>query len=708
MKHRFLGLFKQAAVVSLLGWATASSAQPRPQAPTLPLSSLATQYFGADAPWYLANIPFLEIDDPEIQQIYYYRWKVYRSHIRQIGPQGTTVLEFLPNVPWARQPYTDLNDSASFHLMEGRWLRNPTTVDDLIDHLYTGGGNDRHFSESIAAATYATTLVTGDPAPALRHLDTMQHIYNLWDDHFDRQRNLYWIEPLLDATEYTISSIDASGAGFTNHPSTDQNHNGFTGGFAFRPSINSYQYANALAIAHLATLAHQSAVASDYTARAERLRTAVLTQLWNPTLQHFTDIYQRSTSFVTAGNFIRGRELVGYTPWLYELPPTTRQQPFDRAWQHLLDPQELAGPYGLRTVEPSYPKYLMQYRYDAATGQPECQWNGPSWPFQTSQALTALANLLDDYPAAGPTRDDYLRLLRQYTHQHFLTPGHPDIQEDYNPETGRPIVGLPRSHHYLHSTYIDLILNGLLGIRPRPDNTLELAPLLPAPSDAQQRPIRYFFLQHLAYRGHDFSILYDADGTRYHVGRGLTVYMDGHRLRGPMPLGHILIPFPPAKPYQPHRQIDLAINPGFPYGPQPTASSGTAQQIAQAIDGRMWFFPEIPNGWSPTSNGPGWYAVDLRQPHALTSIKLFFLAEGNTFTAPSSYRLQYQSGNAWHDIPQQTHTPQRPIAGGVNTITFPELHAQSLRVLFSAMPASQHFRLIEFEAFGPTTIRNQP
>jgi hypothetical protein len=278
--------------------------------PLLPRETLAAENFGADAPWFLRNIPFLEIDDPEIQQIYYYRWKLFRSHIREIGPQGTTVLEFLDNVPWARQPFTDLNDSASFHILEGRWLRDPSVVNSLIDHLYTGGANDRHFSESIAAATESSTRVTGDASRALHHLDTMQHIFNLWDDHFDRTRNLYWIEPLLDATEYTISSIDASGAGFTDTPSADQNHNGFTGGYAFRPSINSYQYANALAIAHFARLAGKPEVAADYIQRAEKIKSAVLEQIWNPRLKHFTDRYQRSTKFVTAGDFIRERVAV--------------------------------------------------------------------------------------------------------------------------------------------------------------------------------------------------------------------------------------------------------------------------------------------------------------------------------------------------------------------------------------------------------------
>ena len=310
--------------------------------PQLPREKLAAENFGADAPWFQRNIPFIEIDDSEIQTIYYYRWKLFRSHIREIGSQGVTVLEFLDNVPWARQPYTDLNDSASFHIMEGRWLRNSAIIDSLIDHLYTGGANDRHFSESIAAATESSIRVTGDATPALRHLDTMQHIFNLWDDHFDRSRNLYWIEPLLDATEYTISSIDASGAGFSDYPSSDESRNGFTGGYAYRPSINSYQFANAMAIARLASLAGEPEVAADYTQRAEKIRSAVLAQLWNPTLQHFTDRYQRSTQFVTAGEFVRGRELVGYLPWFYEMPPkdTLGEDNYAAAWRHLLAPAQ--------------------------------------------------------------------------------------------------------------------------------------------------------------------------------------------------------------------------------------------------------------------------------------------------------------------------------------------------------------------------------
>jgi hypothetical protein len=674
--------------------------------PNLPRAALAAKYFGADAPWYLRNIPFLEIDDAEIQAVYYYRWKVFKSHIREIGSQGATVLEFLDNVPWARQPFTDLNDSASFHILEGRWLRDPGVIDSLIDHLYSGGGNDRHFSESIAAATESRTRVTGDVTPGLRHLEEMRAIYEQWDDHFDQTRGLYWIEPLLDATEYTIASIDASGAGFTDSPSSDQNHNGFTGGFAFRPSINSYQYANALAIARFAELAGRPTVAADYLQKAAALRAAVLSELWNPTLNHFLDRYQRSTSQVTAGEFIRGRELVGFVPWAFELPPSgaAPDSHFDGAWAHVLAATEFAGPYGLRTVEPSYSRYLTQYRYESASGLPECQWNGPSWPFQTSQVLTGLANLLDDYQQTTIGAADYLHLLRQYARQH-LGGDEPDIQEDYNPDTGQPIVGLARSHHYEHSTFVDLILNGLIGLRPRSDETLEIAPLIPTTRRDEEGLIRHFAVQSLAYHGHDIGIFFDADGDRYGSGRGLSVFVDGKQRYGPGDLRRVSIPLSAQPPgVNRLRRIDLAANPGIANGPMASASSVSAgSDAAEAIDGRLWFFPSNRNGWSPAgqASSNSWYAVDLRETRRIGSAKLYFFAEGAAYLPPKAFRLQYQTPKGWRDIPSQHHLPMKPLGNGENTVTFPPLLAKSVRVVFTRPGRGANFRLIEVKVFAP-------
>ncbi len=643
----------------------------------LPTAQLAKQYFGADAAWYQANIPFFEIDDPELQQIYYYRWELFHAHLRDIGPQRYMVTEFLPDVPWARHPYTDLNDSSSFHLLEARWLRDPRYATSLLDHLYSGAGNTRAFSESVAAAAYAVTQVTGDPAPAVRHLDAMQYVYNAWDDHFDRTRNLYWVEPLADATEYTISSIDASGAGFTDTPSKDQNHNGFTLGFAFRPSINAYQYGNARAIAALARQTGQPQIAKDYDARADRLQQAVLKQLWNPQLQHFTDIYQRTTPTVVAGTFVRGRELVGYVPWQFDLATPLQAE----AWRHALNPAELAGPHGLRTVEPTYPKYMTQYRYEGSA--PECQWNGPSWPFQTSQTLTGLANYLHSDKPTAATATDYLRLLRQYAHQHYLTPGHPDLEEDYNPDTGAVIVGLARSHHYSHSTFNDLILSGLVGLRPNASDRLDIQPLIDDSVD-------YFAVEDLQYHGHTLAIYYDRDNTRYHLGHGLTIFVDGKK-------GTTLPP--PVTSSLPEFPLNLAANPGLPELAQASASSSLpGAPPEQAIDGRLWFFPQIANGWSPVPGAvSSTFELLLPKSELIKTLELSFFTDGKSWLLPTDYKLEAQLAGGWVTIPAQAPL----VAGTPARIPIPVTATNHLRLTFTKPTGPANFRLIELKVFGP-------
>jgi hypothetical protein len=54
----------------------------------LDTKSLATKYFGNDAPWYQDRIPYFECSDAEIQDVYYYRWKIFRAHQRDLGERG--------------------------------------------------------------------------------------------------------------------------------------------------------------------------------------------------------------------------------------------------------------------------------------------------------------------------------------------------------------------------------------------------------------------------------------------------------------------------------------------------------------------------------------------------------------------------------------------------------------------------------------------
>lgn len=633
--------------------------------------------FGNDAPWYRDNIPLFESSDPKLDAVYYYRWQLFRAHQRDLGEKGYISTEFMDDVGWQREPYASLNDATGFHLYEGRWLRDRRYAGDYIDFLYQDGGNDRHFSEAIADATYARFLVDGDRADAVRHLSAMRHIYGLWDDKFDFTKGLYFIEPLLDATEYTISSIDASGG-----------KDGFRGGDSFRPSINAYMFANARAIARLSALSGDAKTAADYDARADRLRTRVEEALWSPKLGHFIDRYKVSNEHVNYWEPIRGRELAGYVPWTFGLPSNDPR--FATAWKHLLSPQGLGGPFGMRTVEPSYPHYMQQYRYEGTA--PECQWNGPIWPFQTTQTLTAMANLLRDYRQDVVTRADYLRLLRQYAQLHYQG-DRLDLEEDYHPDTGKPIVGLARSHHYFHSGFTDLVIAGLVGLRPREDDVLEVDPLVPAGSGPDT--LQWFQLQDVPYHGRLVTIRYDADGSHYHQGAGLRVLVDGQEVARTAKAERIEVPI--ARRAAPARatRIDRAVELVRGQFPKPSASSGTPERIHDAVDGRVVFFPENDHGWSSQAGERApWLQVDFGKATELSSAELAFFADAQ-HAAPTGYTIEAQVDGRWQKV---TAEQDAPLANGITNARWKPLRATAVRVRMRPQ-AGKPVRVVELKLF---------
>ena len=71
---------------------------------------------------------------------------------------------------------------------------------------------------------------------------------------------------------------------------------------------------------------------------------------------------------------------------------------------------------------------------------------------------------------------------------------------------------------YKRQTFCDLLITGIVGLRPRADQTIEVRPIIPAGK------WQYFCLDKVRYHGHDLTILYDQGGSRYHVGKGCLLY----------------------------------------------------------------------------------------------------------------------------------------------------------------------------------------
>jgi len=459
--------------------------------------------------WMAENIPFFDASDTEMVRAYYFRWWSYRKHLKQT-PDGWVITEFLPDVPWAGKDNT-ISCAAGHHIYEGRWLRNAIYVDDYCKFWFRKGGEPRRYSFWAADAIYARYLVNHDRPFALSLIPDLAANYQSWEKtHLDRN-GLFWQIDDRDGMEKSI------------------------GGSGYRPTINSYMYGDATALGNLARLAGDGSMAAIFRAKSEGIRNRVNKDLWN-SVDGFYETCSREHE-----TFSRVRELIGFVPWYFNLPTDDR----NTAWKQLFDPQGFAGLYGPTTAERRNPRFMF---FDPH----ECLWNGPSWPFATTQTLVGMANLLNNYRSASLAVQDYFRLLRTYTYSHKrkLPDGQsiPWIDEDLNPDTGEWIardilhrLNRPdknRGEYYNHSTYADLIISGLVGLRPRADDQVEVNPLVP--EDA----LDYFCVDRVRYHNRDLTILYDRSGNHYHKGAGLRIFADGTEIGRAPRIARLLIPMP--------------------------------------------------------------------------------------------------------------------------------------------------------------------
>ena len=203
------------------------------------------------------------------------------------------------------------------------------------------------------------------------------------------------------------------------------------------------------------------------------------------------------------------------------------------------DPYGFDGEYGSTTAERRSPRFRF-------ASSDQCTWNGPSWPYATTETLLALAEFEDGPPQKYMDKDDYFKLFSRYVlAQHLkLANGHVIdwIDEDLDADTDEWIAKdmliaknkqVGRGNYYNHSGFADPLITGLIGLRPRSDNKLELRPLLPAGK------WRFFALDGLPYHGHLLTILWDADGKRYGRGAGMQLMVDGKRVAQRKDLGEL-------------------------------------------------------------------------------------------------------------------------------------------------------------------------
>jgi len=441
--------------------------------------------------WLRKNIPWFECPDRAVEEMYYFRWWSFRKHVVQTT-NGFVFTEFLTPVRHAGIDNT-ISCAAGFHLAEGRWLHDPVYLDDYTRFWLRGNGGKpqphfHKFSSWFAVAVYDRYLVTQDRGSVTNLLDDLAADYRAWEQEHRLANGLFWQFDVRDGMEESISGSR-----------TNKNA---------RPTINCYMFANAQAIANLARLAGRPELAGEFDAKAADLKRLTQSGLWDDQAKFFRVRFEN-------GRLSDTREEIGFIPWMFELPDPG--QGYEAAWAQLTDLQGFQAPYGLTTAERRSPQFRSH-------GYGTCEWDGAVWPFATSQTLVALANVLRDYPQNVVTPNDYFDVFLTYVRSQQAD-GKPYIGEYLDEITGQWINGRGgRSRYYNHSTFADLLITGVVGLRPRADDTVEVQPLLPG------GVWDWFCLDGVQYHGHTLTIVWDQDGKHYGRGAGLVVLADGKQI----------------------------------------------------------------------------------------------------------------------------------------------------------------------------------
>lgn len=267
------------------------------------------------------------------------------------------------------------------------------------------------------------------------------------------------------------------------------------------------------------------------------------------------------------GELVRARELSGLSwPWYHRLAAPEHAV----AWSQLRAAGGFAGAWGLTTVERRHPCY--NFSTSCVTS-----WNGPVWPFESAKLLTGLAHALHELTharaleaSADVGKAAFADALMVFGRMHTrgraagVASGEPFVGESFHPDDGYWLTRelLHRCHaadrnrgaHYLHSSFADLVLGGLVGIHVELGDEIAKAEAAEAGRSAEDEygaggegpkqlgpmaaqlvvdplfepsQLPWLHVAGVLVRGREVAVVYDRDGTRFGKGKGLAVWLDG-------------------------------------------------------------------------------------------------------------------------------------------------------------------------------------
>lgn len=452
------------------------------------------------------NIPLFDCPDESINGTYYFRWWTFRKHIVKTE-KGHVITEFLPKVRWSGE-FNTIACPAGHHIREGRWLKDSQIIGDYVK-FWSTAKHIRSYTFWYANSAYEYHLARPNEQMLKELYPTFKKNIQAWEkSNFSKTDKLFKQKDGADGMEISISGAM------------------IMSWIGYRATINSYMFAEYETMAKIAQIIGNKDDVKFYTEKAQDLKARINSELWDKKDKFYKVMFPGNY-----GQLSDVRELHGYTPWYFNIPP----EEYSVAWEQIKCKDGFKSKWGLTSAERRDPRFRLSY-----IGH-ECQWNGPVWPFSTSITLTALANFINNYKSDNVDKDDYFDALKTYADAHRRTTEDGRIvfwiDENQHPDTGDWISRtalrnwngpkgwdyIERGKDYNHSTFNDLIITGLMGIRLGEGGKVAINPLAPDSWD-------YFAIENVPCKNKMLTILWDEDGTRYGKGKGFMIFANGKKI----------------------------------------------------------------------------------------------------------------------------------------------------------------------------------
>lgn len=111
----------------------------------------------------------------------------------------------------------------------------------------------------------------------------------------------------------------------------------------------------------------------------------------------------------------------------------------------------------------------------------------------------------------------------------------------------------------------------------------------------------------------------------------------------------------------------------------------------QAVDGRIWYFPEIINYWSSkgSHSKSDWYALEFDKPRDVSSVKLYFFGDSSNYYLPDNIEIEYLDNKSWMPLKIKSQQPVTSVLNTVTTFSFEKVSAKGILVNFKHSPPKQ-------------------